>query len=302
MKWLVPHLLLLMACMAVVPCAGAQIVSPQTSDDLVVDAVDTTTEAVADRTQSVPVGGLTTPLADAVSTTQQTATGAVDGGAAVADTSGSSTSSSGSTSGTSGGSTSSSRHRSGGRASPGKEFRSRFDRLPPRLERLLERIELGRNLRANLRRLQEALASLSASERARVIRLLNAEIRHLRANGVSPAERRRIARLLRAREHITALGTPTATPLGAPTATPATVDAGTPIPTTRPKLAGGVLGASVSGRDTPSGQTAPSTIAGSSEPSGIPEAGGFPLKIVLALGAVLLVVLGGLAVKEEWLA
>ena len=272
MRWLVPYLLLLTASVAVVPCARAETVPLRTSDDPVGDAVDTTTGAVDDLSKPVSTGDVGTAVGGAVSTLQQTAT----------DTGGT----------PSGGSRTSSRDRAGSTASPGKEFRSRFDRLPLRLERLLERIELGRNVRANIARLQEALASLSASERARVIRLLNAEIRRLRANGLSPTERRRVARLLRAREEIVAPA--------APTSSPEAVDARTTTRTTAPPLAGGVLGAAAAGYDASPGKAAPPTGGGSSQPSGIVEGGGFPLTIVLALGAVLLVILGGLAVREEW--
>jgi hypothetical protein len=82
-------------------------------------------------------------------------------------------------------------------------MRSRFDRLPPRFERLLERIEMGRNVRANIRRLERALASASPELRRRVLRLLGAEIARLRRGGVTPAERRRIARLQQVRRELT---------------------------------------------------------------------------------------------------
>jgi hypothetical protein len=292
MKWLVSYLLLVTAFVLVVPSAGAQIVPTQTADDLVGDTVDTTTDVLGDVSQSVSGGDLGTSLDTTVSTTQQVATDALGSGTTSAGTVDPSMSSSGSTDGTSGGSRSSSRERAAGSASPGKEFRSRFDRLPPRLERLLERIELGRNVRANLRRLQQALASLSTRERARVLRLLNAEIRRLRADGVSATERKRIGRLIRAREQITELGPP------APT--PAVVDTSTRVRTTGPSPAGGVLDALEAGRDASPGKAAASSGVGSSEPSGIREPGGFPIRIVLVLGAVLLAILGGLAIREEW--
>ena len=264
--------------MVVVPCAGAQIVPLQTSDNLVGDTVETTAGTVGDVTQSLPVRDLSTGLGGTVSTTEQTATDVLN-----SVTSGASTS---------GGSGSSSRDRADGTASPGKEFRSRFDRLPPRLERLLERIELGRNVRADLRRLQQALASLSAREQARVLRLLNAEISRLRADGVSAKERKRIERLIRAREAIAELGAPASTPAVADTST-RTRAAGSPP-------AGGVLGVSAAGRDASPGKAVPPTEAGSSGSAKTLDAGGFPLRILLAVGAVLLVILGGLALREEW--
>lgn len=292
MKRLVFHLLLLAAFVAVAPPAGAQVVPlPTATDDPVGDAVDTTTDTVGGLTQ----GGLD----GTVSTTQQTATGVLDSATASSGASAPSTSGSASSDGTASGGRSASGERAG-RASPGKKFRSRFDRLPPRLERLLERIELGRDVRANLRRLQHALASLSAQERAGVLRLLNAEIRRLRADGVSAAERKRIERLVRARERIAAFGAPTATP-----ATSAVGDAGArdPDPATGPPLAGGVLGATAGSDQAPTEKGAQKEGAtGHSGSPGILDPDGLPLRILLALGAVLLVILGGLAVKEEWVA
>jgi hypothetical protein len=149
-------------------------------------------------------------------------------------------------------------------------------------------------VRANLRRLQQALASLSARERACILHLLNAEIRRLRADGASASERKRIERLIRARERITAAG--------APAPTPAVVDTSTRVLTAGTPPAGGVLGASAAGREAPPGKAATPTEAGSSDPSKTLDAGGFPFRILLAGGAVLLMILGGLAVREEWLA
>ena len=74
--------------------------------------------------------------------------------------------------------------------------RTRFDRLPPRFERLLERILAGRDVAANLRRLQAALAD-RPDLRARILRLVRAEIAQLERGGVTPAEERRIDRLRR---------------------------------------------------------------------------------------------------------
>jgi hypothetical protein len=294
MKWLVSQLCFLTAFLLVVPCAGAQDGLLQTSNDLIVDTVDTTTNAVGDLSQSVSLGDATDGLGGAVSTTEQTAAAVLDSGKSSTGSSAPATSGSASTEGTiSDGSGGSSRESAASSPSPGKEFRSRFDRLPPRLERLLERIELGRNVRANLRRLQEALASLSAQDRARVLRLLNAEIRQLRANGVSATERKRIERLIRVRGALTGLRAPTS----------AAADASTRTPTTGPSLADEALGASAAGGDVPPGKRAGAPgdgTRGSSSPMGLRAAGGFPFKIFLALGAVLLLILGGLAAKEEW--
>jgi hypothetical protein len=278
MKWLV-SLLLSTAFASVVPCAGARSVPLQTSDDPVGDAVDTTGNAVGDVSGSL--GDPTEGLTETTSTTEQTSTDAVDSGT------------------TSGGTSAST-------ASPGKALRTRFDRLPPRLERLLERIELGRNVRANLRRLEQALRSASVRERARLLRRLNAEIRRLRADGVSPAERKQIDRLIRTRERITALSGPTSTSgvavgtTGASTTAPALGTRG------RVSSATGVLRAFVAGRkETPrEGATSPRDGAvGPPGPSRVPDEGaegGFPLAVVLlALCVLLLLIVGGLAIKEE---
>jgi hypothetical protein len=107
--------------------------------------------------------------------------------------------------------------RTGSKSRPraGREYKSRFDRLPRRLELLLERIELGRHVQANLRRL-EALLADSPGLRAQVLRALEAELARLRAGDVTPAEHRRIDRLVFIR---TALTAPLASPAPAPAAT-----------------------------------------------------------------------------------
>jgi hypothetical protein len=291
MKWL-GSLLLLTAFVFVVPCAGAQTVPLQTSDDLVGDAVETTGDALADLSESVSLGDSTAGLVETASATQEAAADALGFGTASAGTSPpllDSTASQGEADSTA------SQEEADGTASPGKAFRTRFDRLPPRLERLLERIELGRNVRANLRRLEQALASLSVRKRAGLLRLLNAEIRRLRGDGVSTAERRRIARLIRARATITArpVPTPTSAVAGASTGTPATALA----PGAGDPFAVGIRGASVATGEAPP-RDGP---AGPSGPSGIPGEGAFPLtQVLLALGAAaLLVIVTGLAIKEE---
>jgi hypothetical protein len=184
------------------------------------------------------------------------------------------------------------------RTSPGKDFRTRFDRLPPRLERLLERIELGRNARANLKRLEQALGSVSIRERTRLLRLLNAEIRRLRADGVSPAERRRIQRLIRTRAALTAPPVPT------PTSTVADGTAGTSgtalAPGTGPRVGDGVLRAFVAPSKARPDEGATSISRGAGGPADEGDRGAFALPwLLLALCAVLLVIIGGLAIKEE---
>ena len=72
---------------------------------------------------------------------------------------------------------------------------TRFDRLPPRYESLLERIESGRNVRANIARLRALLASASPQIRARVIRFIRLEIRRLKRSGLTRRERAAVQRL-----------------------------------------------------------------------------------------------------------
>ena len=80
---------------------------------------------------------------------------------------------------------------------------------------MLERIELGRHVQANLRRL-EALLADSPGLRARVLQALKAELARLRAGDVTPAEQRRIERLVLIR---TALTAPAASLAPAPSVT-----------------------------------------------------------------------------------
>ena len=74
---------------------------------------------------------------------------------------------------------------------------TRFDRLPRRFERLLEQLLAGRHVDANLRRLEQLLASASPRLRARILRLVRREIRALEQGRTTPEERRRIKRLHR---------------------------------------------------------------------------------------------------------
>ena len=254
-------LLLLTAFASVVPCANAQGVPLTTPDDPVGDVVETTENTLGD----LQPQGSVDDVSDGVGNTARDALDAGSGSAL---------------------------------ASPGKAFRSRFDRLPSRLERLLERIELGRDLRANLQRLEQALATLSARERARLLRLLNAEIRRLRADGVSPAERKRIERLNRARTMINTQS--------APAGSSAAAGARTDIPQTGPAsekeapFAGGVLEATAARSEPgPSNGAAPPR-EGAGDPSERSELPAFPLtEILIALLAVLFVIAGALAFKEE---
>jgi hypothetical protein len=83
----------------------------------------------------------------------------------------------------------------GQRRVPGRSYHTRFDRLPRRAEILIERIELGRNMRANLRRL-EALLRRSPALRAELARALRSELVRLRKGGLTRAERRQVRRLV----------------------------------------------------------------------------------------------------------
>jgi hypothetical protein len=72
---------------------------------------------------------------------------------------------------------------------------TRFDRLPRRYESLLERIESGRQVRANIARLGALLASASPQTRARVMRFIRLEIRRLERGGLTRRERAAVQRL-----------------------------------------------------------------------------------------------------------
>jgi hypothetical protein len=72
---------------------------------------------------------------------------------------------------------------------------TRFDGLPGRYERLLERIESGRHVRANIARLHALLASASSQLRARIMRFIRLEIRRLERSGLTRRERVAVQRL-----------------------------------------------------------------------------------------------------------
>jgi hypothetical protein len=131
-------------------------------------------------------------------------------------------------------------------------IKTRFDRLPRRLETLLERIELGQNVRANLRRLERALASASPEMRTRVLRLIRAEIARLRRGGTTPRDRRRIERLRFALETLTR-GSPPAAELsptsGVAISEPVTTREQPGRTRNEPGQKTGVLGAQAGGRD-----------------------------------------------------
>ena len=167
------------------------------------------TDVLATATSAVdePVGTVTSTADDVVGSVTSTASGTA--GSVVAGTSaGPQTilqdatppSSTGTSSSDSRGTTSSDRGRPGGsrgdQTRPGRSYHTRFDRLPRRAEVLLERIELGRNVRANLRRL-EALLRRSPDLRTEVAGALRAEMARLRKGGLTHVERRQLRRLVR---------------------------------------------------------------------------------------------------------
>ena len=75
--------------------------------------------------------------------------------------------------------------------------RTKFDRLPRRYERLLERIESGRHVQASIARLRALLAQASPEFRARVMRLIRMEIRRLERGGLTGREQGAAQRLRR---------------------------------------------------------------------------------------------------------
>jgi hypothetical protein len=131
------------------------------------------------------LGGQTTVVSGIVSTSSEAV-----GGAASSGTSGSSATGAG-----------------GGKTAPlaASMIKTTFDRLPRRFEVLLERIELGQKVRANMQRLERALEAARPSLRARVLRLVRTEIRRLEHGGLMPVQRPRLNRLRRV---VTALTQP----------------------------------------------------------------------------------------------
>jgi hypothetical protein len=174
------------------------------------------TDVLATATSAVdePVGTVTSTADDVVGTADDvvgsvTSTASGTAGSLVAGTGAgpqtilqgaTSSSSTGTSSSDSRGTTSSDGGRPGGsrgdQRTPGRSYHTRFDRLPRRAEVLLERIELGRNVRANLHRL-EALLRRSPDLRTEVARALRAEMARLRKGGLTHTERRQLRRLVR---------------------------------------------------------------------------------------------------------
>jgi hypothetical protein len=131
------------------------------------------------------LGGQTTVVSGIVSTSSEAV-----GGAASSGTSGSSATGAG-----------------GGKTAPlaASVIKTTFDRLPRRFEVLLERIELGQKVWANMQRLERVLEAARPSLRARVLRLVRTEIRRLERGGLMPVQRPWLNRLRRV---VTALTQP----------------------------------------------------------------------------------------------
>ena len=195
--------------------AGAQLVDipdvEETTSNVVGTVTSTADEVVNDvaGNQDGVVGGVTDEVDGVIGGTTEVG-GVIGGTTEVGGVIGGTTGAlvGGADSGSEAGDSAAPRERSAresGRAHDGSsrpQERTRFDRLPRRLETLLERIELGRNVRANLRLLEDALASASPELRARVLRLIRAEIDRLQRGGTTPRERRRIERLRLALERL----------------------------------------------------------------------------------------------------
>jgi hypothetical protein len=185
--------------------AGAQVLDPIGTVTSAISTITSQTTVVSDLTGSVTSA---TSSGSGATGAVSGATGAVSGATdAVSGTtdvvSGSdAVSGSGTTSATSSGADGGSGSASSGDASSGSATDSnrgsphtRFDRLPRRYESLLERIESGRHVRANIARLRALLASASPQLRARVMRFIRLEIRRLERGGLTRRERAAVQRL-----------------------------------------------------------------------------------------------------------
>jgi hypothetical protein len=177
--------------------AGAQVVDPIGTVTSAISTITSQTTIVSDLTGGS--GGNGGAVNDAVSGSSDAVSGSTDAVSGSSILSGPGTTEAGS-SGAGGGSESTSR----GDASSGsatssnpRSPRTKFDRLPRRYETLLERIESGRHVRANIARLRALLAQASPEFRARVMRLIRLEIRRLERGGPTGRERGAAQRLRR---------------------------------------------------------------------------------------------------------
>jgi hypothetical protein len=185
--------------------AGAQVLDPIGTVTSAISTITSQTTVVSDLTGSVTSAtssgsgatGAVSGATGAVSGATDAVSGETDGVSGSGALSGSST-----TDATSSGADGGSGSASSGDASSGSATDSnrrsphtRFDRLPRRYESLLERIESGRHVRANIARLRALLASASPQFRARVMRLIRLEIRRLERGGLTRRERAAVERL-----------------------------------------------------------------------------------------------------------
>jgi hypothetical protein len=120
-----------------------------------------------------------------------------------------------------------------GAAPEARRLRTTFDRLPRRLEALLERIVVGQKPGANLRRLEQALQAAPPRLRARILRLVRAEMRRLRQEGLTRSERARYRRLQRVLEALIQPGSSPATRSGSAPLPPPSGRQGAGAPTER---------------------------------------------------------------------
>jgi hypothetical protein len=183
--------------------AGAQVVDPIGTVTSAISTITSQTTIVSDLTGGSGDGG---DVTDAVSGSTGSVSGSTDAvsGATGAVSGSNVVSGAGTTedatSGAGGGSGSASRSdTSSGSATSSnpRSPRTKFDRLPRRYETLLERIESGRHVRANIARLRALLAQASPELRARVMRLIRLEIRRLGRGGLTGRERGAAQRLRR---------------------------------------------------------------------------------------------------------
>ena len=143
---------------------------------------------------------------------------------------------------------------------------------------------LGRNVEANLRRLERLLASASPELRRRVVRLVRSEIRRLERGGVNRQERRRIERLERVLELARPAWAPTAASPG-PTGGLVPAGSGAGRTAREAETSAGVLGTRTS-----------SPTVGGEEPQArpIPPFPEAPDRLPSALGLLLLALALGL--------
>ena len=194
---------------------GTDVVATAT-DDPVGTLTSTASESVG--TASGAIGAATSAASGAASSTL--------GGANVVSQTPQGTTSSSAGPGSRGSAETSNRGRAAGshgdRKAPGRSYHTRFDRLPRRPEVLIERIELGRDVRANLLRL-EALLARSPALRGELARALRSELARLRKGGLRGAEVSQARRLVRVQRALAPSASGSSSTLGSPSLTPETV-------------------------------------------------------------------------------